>query len=299
MQTATTAGAARAASATASSRPSITDAGVVERPRAHGHRTLAEIAAASGSGQSKKRSGVQSAWTDEQTAHLVDLYGQQLPRKKIAEAMGISVGSLEARATRLRAAGVDLKPLKCGMRDSRYCACGTPLSRRSSATVTMCAKCQRASLRLPVPADLAEVAAGKGVRTVAKHYGVGVSTVRSWVKEKGLPRLRSGHSLVVAPAAPSTATLLRQRAAINRIAPKPEPGHRHGGDVGRAAEFLQRRDPIWRCRADGTADPKGGHWRFLGRVKTDAEIIERAEAKGWKADAWSALPTTITKGEIA
>ncbi|MBN8843274.1 MAG: SANT/Myb domain-containing protein [Sphingomonadales bacterium] len=48
-----------------------------------------------------------------------------------------------------------------------------------------------------------------------------------------------------------------------------------------AVHHLQKIGPIWRCRADGTTDPKGDHWKFNGRVMDAAAVEARAERAGW------------------
>lgn len=48
-----------------------------------------------------------------------------------------------------------------------------------------------------------------------------------------------------------------------------------------AVRHLQRIGPIWRCRADGTTDPKGNHWKFSGRVMDAAAVEARAMRAGW------------------
>jgi len=56
--------------------------------------------------------------------------------------------------------------------------------------------------------------------------------------------------------------------------------------AGRAAQYLQRWGEVIRCDDEGRPDPRGSFWRVYGRVRTDTEVIERAEAKGWRPDAW-------------
>lgn len=58
-------------------------------------------------------------------------------------------------------------------------------------------------------------------------------------------------------------------------------GHGLWTPTADAARHLQRIAPIWRCGADGTADPKGAHWKFSGRVMTAADVEARAERAGW------------------
>lgn len=48
-----------------------------------------------------------------------------------------------------------------------------------------------------------------------------------------------------------------------------------------AARHLQRIAAIWRCDAQGNTDPKGGFWKFSGRVMDAAAVEARAERAGW------------------
>jgi len=50
-----------------------------------------------------------------------------------------------------------------------------------------------------------------------------------------------------------------------------------------AVRHLQKIGPIWRCRVDGTTDPKGDHWKFNGRVMDAAAVEARAMRAGWVA----------------
>lgn len=61
----------------------------------------------------------------------------------------------------------------------------------------------------------------------------------------------------------------------------------------RAADFVRRHDrtQIYRCDADGQQSLKGQHFKygFGSLVLTEAELIAKAERKGWRPDAWREL----------
>lgn len=56
-----------------------------------------------------------------------------------------------------------------------------------------------------------------------------------------------------------------------------------------AADYIRRRDIISRCDGFGRCTPRGKLWRFgngANAVKTDAEVVEMAQRRGWVADSW-------------
>ncbi|MGN6290413.1 MAG: hypothetical protein ACTHNA_14255 [Sphingopyxis terrae] len=63
-------------------------------------------------------------------------------------------------------------------------------------------------------------------------------------------------------------------------------GQHAKGVADMAAQHLRRIAPVFRCDADGAANPKGKCWRYGNTVLTEAELMARAESKGWDADAW-------------
>lgn len=66
-------------------------------------------------------------------------------------------------------------------------------------------------------------------------------------------------------------------------------GQRAQGAADMAAQHLRRDAPVFRCDADGAANPKGKCWRFGTIVLTEDEMIAKAERKGWRQDAWREL----------
>lgn len=183
--------------------------------------------------------------------------------------------------------------------------------------------------RIPVPADFAEVAPTMTQRALAQRYGVDKATVAKWSAATGAGsigtffRLPDGVEEMVRSGARCTdlmarygvsqstisrwlakaglqieaEPLVRQPVArryvapVKKSAPKREvsaPAH-DGSLAARAAEYLRRRDPVFRCTEAGVVNSKGSHWYTCSRVLTGGELVERAKAKGWDPDAWKQL----------
>lgn len=66
-------------------------------------------------------------------------------------------------------------------------------------------------------------------------------------------------------------------------------GQRAKGVADMAAQHLRRDAPVFRCDVNGAANPKGKCWRYGNAVLTEAELIAKAERKGWSADSWREL----------
>lgn len=63
----------------------------------------------------------------------------------------------------------------------------------------------------------------------------------------------------------------------------------------RAADFLRIHDrvPMYRCDSIGRAAPKGEFWRYGNAVLADAEVIAKAQRKGWDENEWRTLSCKI------
>lgn len=120
-----------------------------------------------------------------------------------------------------------------------------------------------------LPDDFREVSRGKTITEIARHYGTDTKAVRRWYAKAGIKQFyRGGYN----------------------IAPAPLLTKRDDSPAGRAVdECLRRLAPTYRCDDTGRANPKGTYWRHGRVVLSDAEVISRAERKGWSADAWRAL----------
>ena len=154
------------------------------------------------------------------------------------------------------------------------------------------------------------------IKESAELHGVSPAAICAWRKKSGyvapertdlwedddirrLKTLYSGSSLndIAAQlgrtisAIKSMAIKLGLRRATGNFAPDraPQIRGRVQGHADLAAQHLQKYAPVFRCQADGTPTVKGSHWRYGSVVLTEAEMIARAERKGWDADEWKRL----------
>ena len=149
----------------------------------------------------------------------------------------------------------------------------------------------------------------------AKLHGISVGTAHNWRVKMGyqpprddlwtdddirwLKTLYSGSSLndIAAQlgrtisAIKSMAIKLGLRRATGNFAPDraPQIRGRVQGHADLAAQHLQKYAPVFRCQSDGAPTVRGSHWRYGSVVLTEAEMIARAERKGWDADEWKRL----------
>ena len=152
-------------------------------------------------------------------------------------------------------------------------------------------------IRYETPADFADRAKVMTAHALSKHYGVDSKVVRRWCDEAGVQPQRK-------PAA-------KPKAPKQAREPKPKPAQRprrvvsggmslatmqvaippaHDGSLAaRAAEYLRRRDAVFRCDEAGKPDHKGALWFTCSRTWTADELIARAEAKGWDPHAWERI----------
>jgi DNA-directed RNA polymerase subunit RPC12/RpoP len=153
----------------------------------------------------------------------------------------------------------------------RQCVdCGAPISDISRGR---CVRCGHRPMVRKCPEDFLAILATTGSRLAAAHYRASLKTITRWRREHGLApnyRARRGSS---------TGRLNRSRFTM---APKALLVHRDFTMPGRAADYLQRFGPVYRCLTTGKAHPKGTYWNRNGYVLTDAQLIDRALRLGWK-----------------
>lgn len=127
-----------------------------------------------------------------------------------------------------------------------------------------------------IPDDFAARYATSSIKALAAHYGRSTATVSTWCKRLGLSRP------VGLPVKP------KPRIVHHRYLTAPvDRAYVDTSLVGRAADYLRRFGPVYRCNAEGRPSIGGRFWRRGGGgVLTDAEIIERAEYNGFDAAAW-------------
>lgn len=149
-----------------------------------------------------------------------------------------------------------------------------------------------------LPDDYRAVAARLVTQSaIGKHYGVSYVIVRRWDREAGLVRQRFIPSPT--PRTPTTPSTAKRQGGHGFRASAAVP--RDTSRAGQAARFLQRDCPVYRCRPDGQQSERGTHWHY-GRntILTDAEIIARAERRGFDPDGWKRVaPSPFNTGARA
>ncbi len=122
------------------------------------------------------------------------------------------------------------------------------------------------------PEGFAQAWKGNTRPALMARYGVNENTIARWVKETGLKRREN--------------TIPRPRAIANRETADHGRGFRatmvadfrEDTAASRAAEVMrQERWIVYRCDNAGNARQGGAFWRLGTGVRTDAELIERAE----------------------
>lgn len=114
------------------------------------------------------------------------------------------------------------------------------------------------------PAGFALSAPRLTMKQLRERYGRSAYHIHRWCTETGVRPLHVGRVRALPPA----------RKLEQSIA-------------GRAVEeSLRRFGPVFRCDATGAPIPDGFFWNRGGRILSDDDVIERAEALGWDRDAW-------------
>jgi hypothetical protein len=127
-------------------------------------------------------------------------------------------------------------------------------------------------------------------RELGRQYGHGSKVIRRWREEAGIARTnvpptrsrRPGgtnhHRIKLVPGQVSLPAFRNMTPALP------------GGREQDAAQHLRKHFPaVFRCDEAGRYDPKGSGWLVGAKVLTPAEMIAKAELKGWRADAWREL----------
>lgn len=119
-------------------------------------------------------------------------------------------------------------------------------------------------------------------KSIARALGRSYSAVKTKGRELKLIRARGTRPVAFKASKPVSTVRTPRLAPTYRLAPS------HSAN---AADLLRVHDRVamYRCDADGRANPQGDHWRYGNAVLTDAEVVAKAERKGWSADAWRAL----------
>lgn len=159
---------------------------------------------------------------------------------------------------------------------SRY-GCGTVLIARWRKESGAPRPHNRPGGQKPIADGFADAAARLNITQLEEHFGVSRATIRKWLERAGLKAARP-HRVIV----PCTSSMGRPKAA-------PVITNRDTSRAGMAADYLRRFGPVVRCKANGSFDPKGSHWRRGSTVLCADEIIARAIRNGWNPDAWKVL----------
>jgi hypothetical protein len=131
----------------------------------------------------------------------------------------------------------------------------------------------------PMPEGFAVFAPQMSVAEIRAKTGASSGSVRRWLDEAG-----------VSTRAPARHGVLSGRSPMGFLSRAADRGHRDHTRDGEAADYLRRFGPVYRCRANGRADPKGSHWCRGSTVLTAQDVIQRAVAKGFNPNAWQDLP---------
>jgi hypothetical protein len=154
----------------------------------------------------------------------------------------------------------------------------------------------------PAPPDFRERATGKSRRAMERHYEANWRIVDRWFTEAGIIPSRARPDVTqakrpvpddfadVAPTMPILRLQAHYGVAAVRgryVAPvTPRQAAPLAGREEEAAQYLRRRDFVFRCGDKGGADAGGKFWRFGNVVLTGAELIGRAQRHGWNPDEW-------------
>ncbi len=141
-------------------------------------------------------------------------------------------------------------------------------------------KGNRAQTKRPVPTGFAKLADLSSAE-LQERYNCSKEIIRRWRAEVGV---------VPVPHRKKTVTGNMALAELNARFSGQD--NRPRGVAERAADVLRPYAPVYRCTDTGRADFTGKFWRYGTVVVTDAELIERAERKGFQADAWRQLNPT-------
>lgn len=192
--------------------------------------------------------------------------------------------------------------------------CGDTVARRWRKEAGLVTKVS--PLFKPMPDNFAEKASGLPVKTICFAWKVSKDTAIRWKKEAGLRNTKRPNipadrlqnmvnAMTVKDAAAACGVcdvtfrkMMKEAGVTKQIAPpvKSNPAKRieftpppiYNATAQYAKDWLQRQEPIWRCREDGAYDFTGSYFRFRGRVWDAAALMEKARDMGWsETRAWS------------
>lgn len=122
----------------------------------------------------------------------------------------------------------------------------------------------------------------------AEHFSAKPASVQRWANKLGVAR-----KFTKKPAAsPKPAKTVVRKEQFTRqsftLQQRPESYQRDMSEAGQAADFMRRDRRVFRCDLNGNQSQGGKYWMCGIVWMTDAELIERARAKGFQAVRWAA-----------
>ena len=151
--------------------------------------------------------------------------------------------------------------------------------------------------RFEIPADFVQRSRCATLSALADEFGVSKGTISKWLRACGVQaasRSEAGRAGAhrrwadreVAPASPPKRQIRKPLHGWAAQATVEAP-RRDMTLAGRAAdECLRRYARCFRADPSGKPNPAGTHWVYGTIVLSSDELVARAEAKGWRADAW-------------
>lgn len=140
----------------------------------------------------------------------------------------------------------------------------------------------------PPPADLAQLAPTMRKKELIAHYGTTRAIMERWLEVAGAQAKRNRRTRAEVEADKARRKASPKSRFVSPLQPR-QVALPTGEDED-AAQYLRRFFVgVFHCDEHGFADPKGGLWRCGNAVLTRGELIERAERKGWDAQAWRRL----------
>lgn len=164
---------------------------------------------------------------------------------------------------------------------------------------------RRSSAFKPMPVDFPERAKDMMIKTICYTWSISADTACRWRKEAGFTKpirrpqvakerlqelidtmTMAQASKAVGVSEPTLRDMYIQAGVTRRVvnikrkhAPAPSriAPPIHSARAQYAKDYIQRYEPIWRCREDGAYDYAGAWFRFRGKVLDGAAIVAKAD----------------------
>lgn len=143
--------------------------------------------------------------------------------------------------------------------------------------------------RRPCPDDFAALAPTMTKAEIGRHFKADNVMVNRWLAETRTEAIPADQSDILRRAWQHRRPAYRVTPDVSRHTPA------LAGREEAAAQHLRRFYPqVCHCNERGGADPKGKFWRCGNAVVDGAELVERAERKGFDPGAWRRVPVKET-----